>query len=641
MREELLEDEGLRINEEARDTTPHSGFVAEIFLGNARFDLLREITREPIAPESHQLLLGKRAWIENFRKFLSEKYDPNEVDRTGEIPDEIIDWLRKAGAFGLKIPQRYGGLEFNQREYREVMEIIGSRCINMAALLSPPNSIGASEPILHYGTEEQRRRILPQLAKGAISAFALTERDAGSDPSRIKSSAVRIYADGVHVGYSLNGDKLYSTCLIKADGVFLADYVVVVARIFDDQKVVGRRTKLGFGLLLVPTNSPGCIAGKRCHFKGHRAIYNGESHYRDVFVPLENLIGGEADGWKIAKAALYKGRLSIPAVCLGGTRQALQLARYWARVRKQWRKPIGEHELVGEELVNIATKTLATGAIVRYCSLLLDKGKDHRLATGFCKIVSTDDMWEAINNLFSIRAGRGYETYYSLKNRGEVAMPVERMMRDAPVSRIYEGKNEPLALDQGREGMAEYVNRDTILANPGPLKAKIAAALWATAKLLKSFLSMIENAFAIFSHEKFIKKETRVLSRHILIAGMWYQIILSRWYKLRFGKSAGGFQDRQIVIKHLVDRAKYLVLMALVLDEAELNKAKPLAKELADYFCREAREKVMHGKQWRLGWILFGRHRKVKELSKRIMVGEAKWLEEGIISALEKEGVKL
>jgi len=652
-----LENETLQFIEKARDKEPHSGFIAEIFLGKANLGLL---DFSPVI-SSPGLVVDAQPILDEFRRILRDEVDPNEIDRAGNMPSELIEKLCKLGVLNLKNPREFGGPGFDQNYFKEAIVTAGSYCGNTCALISPPNSIGALEPILNFGTDEQKKRILPELARGKISAFALTERGAGSDPSLVITNATRVYKNGRHVGYKLNGSKLYTTCSIKDDGVTLADYIVVVARTYDDPIVVGKKKKLGFGLYLVQTDSEGFRAGLRCHFAGLRAICNGETHYHDVFVPLENRIGKEGDGFKIAFKALEKGRISISAICMGTQKQTLQHARWWAKERKQWRKYLYQHELSAERLVKIASRTFVTNAMVNYFCSLVDRGGDYRLASAICKIIASEYNLESIFDTYFLRGGRGYETYFSLKRRGEAAIPTERMLRDGLPNLIFEGENNMLRLYVGREGLNEYISRglalmgyfysfltllgiemkgwklkrtesleETVRKLPKNIMGiitstpkVISAIIWILLKLIPTLRPSLP--FSFLSHKGFIKKETRVLKRHIIANCMKY---------------GAGLERKQIVVKRIVGRAMDYFLMAVALKEAEAKKEFPLAKELADYFCEGIRREHMKEEN-SLRWNLFGEHNMVLPLAKRIVAGEAAWLEEGIISTLEKEGVKI
>ena len=613
-KDDLFESEEMKILEEARETQRHEGFISDLFLGEASFDYVR-----PFPEQSSEDKQKADEFIERLRKFLVEKVDPNAIDRDGEILDDVIQGLKDLGVFGLKIPREYGGHGFSQSNYRRIFQMVGSRCANIVALIAPPNSIGASVPILKFGTEEQKNKYLPQLAKGKISAFGLTENEAGSDPSRIKAMAQRVYNEkGEHIGYKLNGRKVWITGSVKDDGVPLGEYVVVVAKTKDDPKM--SKKKLGLSTLFISSDLVGYTTPHRTRFGGLKAIYNGVLEFDNIFVPKENLIGPEGRGFKVADQSLAVGRLTIVSSCVGGLKQSLQIARWWCKKRVQWRQSIGRHEATGSRLVKIAYLTMVTDALAQYCAKLVDDHKDVRIPAMSAKVIATNHLWEALDNLMQIRAGSGYENYYSLKNRGEIAVGVERMWRDSRVNSIFEGENTLLSLASGREGTDDYKQKASALME-GDSKARLSAGLWMSKQLSKSFKRRLGS-----SHETFIYNQSKLLTYQLLRVGEKYRMT--------------GLQKKQLVVGQLVARVYNLFLMALVLSYAEARNDKPLAKELADYFCLTVREE-MTGAKWTTDWLLNGSHGRVDELAKRLMEGEAKWLEEGIISALEQEGVEI
>jgi alkylation response protein AidB-like acyl-CoA dehydrogenase len=221
-----------------------AGFLRELFLGKLRMDLIHPYPLD--APERPEF----RRFYGEFEQFLREKVDPARIDETGEYPPEVIDGLKKLGAFGMKIPAEYGGLGMNQVEYGKAMQLVGGYDANVTALLSAHQSIGVPQPLKLFGSDELKKKYLPRIAKGAISAFALTEANVGSDPARLATTAEPT-ADGKH--FILNGSKLWCT-----NGT-IAELLVVMAR--------NPRTN-AISAFVVEAAWPGVEVTHRCRFMG-------------------------------------------------------------------------------------------------------------------------------------------------------------------------------------------------------------------------------------------------------------------------------------------------------------------------------------------------------------------------------------
>lgn len=448
----------LEMAEAARDARRNTGLAAGIFFGEPDFDRLLPFPKQSVEDRDQG-----DAFLHRLEDVLDKHADPDAIDATGEIPDVLLDELAKIGAFGIKIPTKYGGLGLSQTNYSRAAMLLGSRCGNLAALLSAHQSIGAPQPLILFGTEEQKMKYLPRCAKGEISAFALTENDVGSDPARMKTHAL---LDGDE--YVLNGEKLWCTNGTKAG------LIVVMAKTPLPDKPHATTA------FIVETGWPGVEIMHRCRFMGLKALYNGVIRFENVRVPVANVLGGTGRGLKVALTTLNTGRITLPAACTGLSKRCLDISTRWAKSREQWGQPISRHAAIADKLSRMAADTFAMESVVRYVSALVDKDKhaDVRLEAAIGKMWGSEKSWRIMDDTMQIRGGRGFETAQSLKARGEPPEPVERLFRDSRINTIFEGSSEIMRLFIAREALEPHLRLGAEAVNATlPWKVRAKAAL--------------------------------------------------------------------------------------------------------------------------------------------------------------------
>ena len=574
--------------------------LGELFMGRLRSDLLFPWPeQDPAEKAAGDAVLAKLA------AFLREQVDADRIDREKEIPRAVIDGLQELGLFGIKIPVAYGGLGFSQVNYNRILHLVASHCGSTALLLSVHQSIGVAQPLLMFGTDEQKRRFLPRLAGGALSAFALTEPGAGSDPSQMTTTAT-LAEDGT--AWRINGRKLWTT-----NGP-IAKLLVVTARTNDP-----RAARPEITAFIVEGNSPGLKTEHRCDFMGLKGIQNGLLSFDDVRVPVENVMVGVGEGLRLALRTLNIGRLSIPAFCSGVMKQALTICRSWGNERRQWGAPIGHHEAVANKIARIAADTFAVDSLAWLGAAFADGGRmDIRLEAAAAKLFCTEAAWGALDAALQVRGGRGYETADSLRARGEAGMPIERMLRDARLYLIGEGTSEILRLFIAREALDPHLKATGITAVSGKPDMKNALKFygrWYPSLLLPRRTATGEVAMpaALKGHLRYLENAPRRLARDL------FHMMLRHRQEL---------QKRQLVLARLVDVGVELFAMGAVLSRAASPQAPAGADELADLFCRQARRRIEHLRRglWR------NDDGKAYSLARGVLAGEYAWLEENILS---------
>lgn len=584
-------------------------FMKELFDGRFSLKLVHP------HPEKDQVEEARAAeFLEALANFVDKNVDGDRIDREGWVPDEIVQGLAKLGAFGIKVPQEYGGLGLGQRSYNRALALVATRCASTAALLSAHQSIGVPTPLVLFGSEEQKRKYLPRVAAGAISGFSLTEAAVGSDPANMSTFA-KLSEDGSH--YILNGEKLWTTNGPRAE------VLVVMARTEPREGVRGKRPISAF---IVETDWPGVETLQVCDFMGLKGMSNGVIGLKDVKVPKENLLWGEGLGLKLALITLNTGRLAMPAFCADAGKMYLRSCRRWASERVQWGQPIGKHDAVAQMLGRMAAETYAMEAAIELAAAMSDSKKvDIRLEAAMTKLWHSEKAWDLVNDAVQIRGGRGYETADSLRERGEDPAPLERALRDSRINLIFEGSSEIMRLFMAREAVDGHLSVAGDLIDPrapagkrlgGALRAGVHYLFWYPSRWIGWGLWPRYRGFgSLAKHLRYAQRNSRRLARTLFHC------------MVRFGP---GLEHRQAVLGRLVDiGCDLFVITAACVRAAKMQEEKPGDRtpvELADEACRLARARIRQN----FREVFRNNDVRTYRVAQRAMEGRYAWLEEGI-----------
>jgi acyl-CoA dehydrogenase len=342
---------------------------------------------------------------QSVRDFVEERANEcwKEIDRTDEMPQQLIDGARELGLFGLSIPVEYGGLGLSVQQKTLVHEMLGRGPWGLASFISVHTGIGS---------EAQKDQYLPKMAKGEwLGSFALTEPGAGSDAGALTTRAER---RGDH--YVLNGRKTFITNAPLAH-----------------QYLLFARTDKGITAFIVDRESPGLTIGSIFDTLGHQGSRISEIVLEDCRIPATALIGEEGKGFDYAKRTLAEGRTTLAARCVGAGQKALELALQYAEERHTFGKPLAEHQSIAFKLAQMSARIEAARLLVYRSAWLLDRGGPAIRESSTAKLIAAENAWQTVDDAMQIFGGNGYI-------RGEYM--IDRIWRDVRVARVYDGSSE-------------------------------------------------------------------------------------------------------------------------------------------------------------------------------------------------------
>ncbi len=540
-------------------------FVKGFSFGEFRGDLL-----PPYPDFSRYDELESR--VERLREFAEHAIDPVQIDREANIPDSVIRGLGEMGVLGACLPRWAGGHELTQVEYCRLLEVLGGRCASTALFVNAHHSIGPRAIVL-FGTRRQQEQYLPKLASGEwISAFALTEPEAGSDAANVQTRAEPT-PDGKF--YVVRGEKRWIT------NGSIANVLTLMAR-----------TPLPDGegsaitAFIVTPDMPGFeVTEARMDKCGVRGTVTSRLAFRDMRVPAENILGRLGKGLRVALTVLDFGRTTFGATCTGVAKECLRLAIRHAKERVQFQQPIGQFELVKEKIANMQAMSYAMEACTFQTAALIDAGTtDFMVETAMLKVFATESLWQIIYDTFQIHGGLAYFT----------DQPFERMMRDARINSIGEGANDVLRVFVALVGM-----RDVGLDLEATLHAlyRPVTGIGVLGRFAARKLSSLVLPPAVDFRSPQLEKEAQELATLLASFGSHVERLL-RIYQTEI-------VDRQYQLGRIADAAIELYVSTCVLRRLDRLFADPHADErekqrqwtIGCYYLRAARRRIRRALQ--------------------------------------------
>jgi acyl-CoA dehydrogenase family member 9 len=504
--------------------------------------------------------------VDELRSFCRDSIDAAAIDRDAEIPQSVIDGLGKIGVLGACLPKEYGGGGFDQTSYCQMIQVLGGHCGSTALFVNAHHSIGPRALVL-FGTAEQQAHALPKLATGEwISAFALTEPEAGSDAANVQTMATPT-PDGK--GYTLNGQKRW----ITNGGI--AQALTVMARTPVDGS---HETKIT--AFLVTPEMPGFeVVEKRMPKCGVRGTATSRLAFHDMFVPKENILGELGKGLRVALTVLDFGRTTFGASCTGAAQFCIDRASRHALKRVQFSQPLANFELVKEKLAYMQAGAYAMEACTYQTAALIDSGAgDFMLETAMLKVLSTDILWRIVNDTIQIFGGKAYFN----------DEPFERMMRDARINMIGEGANDVLRVFTALVGM-----RDVGLE----LKSLLDAARHPLRNLgkLSGFAGRKMESFfsspSVDVHHPELENDALRLGKLIGEFGSQVEAVLRKYQE--------SILERQYQLARIADSANELYASACVLKRLDkmlgtgpLDAARKLELQTGRYYLKTAGRRI-------------------------------------------------
>lgn len=562
----------------------------ELFSGAPNWSTLLAYKKPELSDEESEFLNGP---VEQLCNQLND-WEITHVHQ--EMPSEVWQFMKDKGFFGMIIPRHYGGLGFSALAHSQVVMKLASRSATAAVTVMVPNSLGPAELLLRYGTDEQKDYYLPRLAKGdEIPCFALTGPEAGSDASAMPDHGIVCRGEfegrtGV-LGIKLNWEKRYITLGPVATLLGLA------FKLYDPDHLLGSREDIGITVALIPTNTAGIEIGRR-HFPMNIAFQNGPNKGTDVFIPIKYLLGGQdkaGQGWRMLMECLAAGRsISLPALSTGAGKLVSRATGAYARIRRQFKMPIGYFEGVEEPLARIAALTYMMDAVRTMTAGAVDEGQQPAVISAIAKYQLTETMRQLINDAMDIQGGSAI----CMGPRNYLA----RSYQSIPISITVEGANiltrSLIIFGQGAIRCHPYVLKEMQAVKNNNTEQGLVdfdEALFQHAGFTLS--NMARTLFLGLTHAKLVKKPvsgeiaryyqhlTRMSAAFALVSDMSILVL------------GGSLKRKEKLSGRLADIASYLYLASATLkrfeDDRQPREDLVMVQWVCDYCLFKIQEAMM------------------------------------------------
>jgi acyl-CoA dehydrogenase len=549
------------------------GWEGDLFRGNPDWDKLLHFEKPTLSEEEQAFINGP------LEKLCSMIDDWDITHNRADLPPEMWQFIKDNGFFGLIIPKEFGGKQFSAYAHSQILVKIYSLSASVATTVAVPNSLGPAELLLHYGTDEQKNYYLPRLARGdEIPCFALTGPEAGSDAGAMSDTGIVCWGEheGQKVlGMRLNWDKRYITLAPVATVIGLA------FKMYDPDHLLGDKVELGITCALIPRGTHGMTIGRR-HFPVNAAFQNGPIQGKDVFIPLDWIIGGSkmaGYGWKMLMECLAAGRaISLPSSSTGGAKSLAYASGAYARVRKQFGTPIGRFEGIEEVLARIAGNVYIMDATRSFSAAMIDRGEKPAVASAITKYHVTELGRMVGNDGMDLHGGKGIclgpRNYLG---RGYEAIPIAITVEGANIltrSMIIFGQGamrchpyifaelEAAKIKDEAERLAEF---DKVL---------MGHMSFTVSNIVRSFVLGLTNGYFVRAPQgktkRYFQQATRLSSAFALIADMSLMLL------------GGSLKRKESISGRLGDILSQLFLLSSVLkhyrDQGKNGEDLPLVR---------------------------------------------------------------